>query len=194
MANMHSTFASHRPPAARPDRRRDRNISRLILVWMLLLVAIPALAQDPASGTPAATPPRNGCSAADAAALQGMVEQWKDGYNSGHAAQVAALYRADAYYLTQHFATGIVAGRANIQAYVQRGVDARFHIDSITMLAMDCSGDLAYVIDRYESTNAGQKAFGLNLVVSRKSGGKWLIVAHEAAVPEPTAIQRLDAR
>jgi ketosteroid isomerase-like protein len=158
------------------------------LLTFLTLAAGTAIAQ----GAPPV--PRNGCSAADATALQGMVEQWKDGYNGGHAEQVAALYRADAYYLTQHFATGIVAGRANIQAYVQRGVDARFHIDSITVLKIECSGDLAYVIDRYESTNAGQKAFGLNLVVSRKSGGKWLIVAHEAAVPEPTAIQRLDAR
>jgi uncharacterized protein (TIGR02246 family) len=160
----------------------------------LLLGALPALAQDQAPGAPAPSVARNGCSASDAAALRAVVEQWKDGYNSGHAAQVAALYRADATYLTQHFATGIVAGRANIQAYVQRGVDARYHVDSITILAMDCSGDLAYVIDRYESTNAGEKAFGLNLVVSRKSGGKWLIVAHEAAVPGPTAIQRLDAR
>ncbi len=167
---------------------------------MLLLGALPALAQDEAkaeakakaSGAPAQSVARNGCSAADAAALNAMVERWKDGYNGGNAAQVAALYRADATYLTQHFATGIVAGRANIQAYVQRGVDARYHIDSITVLALECSGDLAYLIDRYESTNAGQKAMGVNLVVSRKSGGKWLIVAHEAAVPEPTAIQRLD--
>lgn len=36
-------------------------------------------------------------------------------------------------------------------------------------------------------------AIGVNLVVLRKIAGKWLIVAHESAVPDPaTAIQTLD--
>jgi ketosteroid isomerase-like protein len=66
-------------------------------------------------------------------------------------------------------------------------------VESIEIIAMDCSGDLAYTIARYESTNAGQKAFGVNVVVARRIGGRWLIVAHEAAVPDPaTAIQRLN--
>ena len=51
---------------------------------------------------------------------------------------------------------------------------------------------MAYAIDRYESTNAGQKAFGVNLVVLKKTGRKWMIVAHEAAVPDPAAIRSLD--
>jgi len=131
--------------------------------------------------------------AADDAALRQIAEQWKDGYNNGHAAAVASLYAEDATYLTQHFAAGIVQGRSAIQAYVQRGVDARYHIDSIQLLSTVCSGDFAYTIGRYESTNAGQKAFGVNLLVLRKMKGKWLIVAHESAVPDAaTAIQHLD--
>ena len=51
-------------------------------------------------------------------ALRNVTEQWKDGYNNGNAAKVAALYSEDAYYLTQHFVTGIVHGRAAIQADV----------------------------------------------------------------------------
>ena len=160
-----------------------------LLLALAALAALPAAAQDAA---PAA--PRIGCSAADAAALHGMIDRWKDGYNGGRAAEVAALYREDAVYLTQHFSGGIVSGRAQIQAYVQRGVDARYHVDTITLLKMECAGDMAYVIDRYESTNADQKAMGVNLVVSRKEHGQWHIVAHEAAVPEPAAIQRLDQR
>jgi uncharacterized protein (TIGR02246 family) len=130
----------------------------------------------------------------DDAALRGIPEEWKLHYNNGDAAGVAALYTEDAYYLTQHFATGIVHGRPAIQAYVQIGVDAHYRVDSIAVLAISCSREMAYVIDRYNSTNAGQQAIGVNLVVLKKNGGKWLIAAHEAAVPDPaTAIQRLPA-
>jgi hypothetical protein len=45
-----------------------------------------------------------------------IIEQWREGYNSGSASKVAALYKEDAYYLTQHFITGIVKGRAAIQS------------------------------------------------------------------------------
>jgi uncharacterized protein (TIGR02246 family) len=125
---------------------------------------------------------------ADNAALQQIIDDWKDGYNGGDASKVAALYTGDAYYLTQHAITGVVHGHAAIQAYVQRGVDAHYHIDGIQMITMECSGDSAYVITRYDATNAGQKAFGVNLVVLRRIGGRWLIVAHEAAVPDPIAV------
>lgn len=129
---------------------------------------------------------------ADDAALRHVAQLWRSDYNSGNSAQVAALYADDATYLTQHFATGIVHGRANIQAYVQRGVDAHYRIDSIQVVSTECAGDFAYTITRYESTNAGQKAFGVNLVVLQRVNGKWLIVAHESAVPDPaTAIQQL---
>ena len=142
--------------------------------------------------TPATAPAS--CSADDQSALRQIADQWKDGYNRGEAAKVAALYTEDAYYLTQHFITGIVHGRAAIQAYVQRGASARYHIDTIEVLSMDCSADFAYTIGRYDSTNAGQKAFGVNVVVLKKIGGKWKIVAHESAVPDPaTAIQSLEA-
>jgi ketosteroid isomerase-like protein len=133
-----------------------------------------------------------GCSAPYYEAITHISEHWKDGYNSGNADKVASLYAEDAYYLTQHFITGIVQGRPCIRAYVQRGVDAHYHVDSIRTLSMDCSGDFAYAITRYESTNAGQKAFGVNIVVLKKIHGKWLIVAHEAAVPDPGAIRQLD--
>ena len=166
-----------------------------ILLICLVLVCYPAAhAQGKAANSP--TVPRKHCAVADDdSALRQIAEQWKDGYNNGHAPQVAALYAEDATYLTQHFVTGIVQGRAAIQAYVQRGVDAGYHIDSIQVLSTGCSGDFGYTIARYESTNSGQKAFGVNLLVLKKAGDKWLIVAHESAVPDPaTAIQQLDTK
>ena len=122
-----------------------------------------------------------------------IIEKWKEGYNNNKAAMVAGLYSKNAYYLTQHFVTGIVHGRKAIQAYVQLGANAKYRIESIRPLYVNIEGNFAYVITRYEADNGGVKVFGLNLVVLNKTGGKWLIVAHEAAVPDPnTAIQSLD--
>ena len=134
-------------------------------------------------------------SPADEQAVNRISQEWKDGYNQGDAARVASLYTDDAYYLTQHFVPGIVHGRAAIQAYVQNGVDAHYQIDSIEVIEKHCSGDFAYAITRYESTNGGVKAFGVNLVLVKKIAGNWKIVAHESAVPDPnTAIQKLDIK
>ena len=162
----------------------------MCLVGVILLSVNIALAQptDRAAGPNAQT------SCADSSALNQIVERWKTGYNEGDSARVAALYAENAYYLTQHFVTGIVHGRAAIQAYVQNGVSAHYRVDSIQVVTMHCVGDFAYTVTRYESTNAGQKAFGVNLVVLQRLEGHWMIVAHEAAVPDPaTAIQHLSA-
>jgi uncharacterized protein (TIGR02246 family) len=130
--------------------------------------------------------------AAEDMALRQIADTWKDAYNAGDSSKVAELYTQDAYHLTQHFVTGIVQGRANIQAYVRKGTDAHYHVDKIEVIKTACAGDFAYAISRYESTNAGQKAFGVNLLVLRKIKGKWQIVAHEAAVPDvATAVQSL---
>ena len=165
-----------------------KTIAILCFTTMCLTLALlprPAISD---AAIPGACP-----SPADDAAIRGITETWKDAYNQGNAAQVAALYSDDAYYLTQHFVTGVVHPRPMIQAYVQRGADARYHIDSIELLATYCSADLAYAITRYRSTNHDQKAMGVNLVVLHKIAGHWLIVAHESAVPDPaTAIQHLD--
>lgn len=137
----------------------------------------------------------NAGSSNDYKAVSMIINRWMDGYNNGHAESVAMLYTPDAWYLTQHFITGIVQGRAAIQAYVQRGVDAKYHIDSIRILKMQYAGDFAYVIDRYDATNGDQKTFGLNLVVLKKIKGHWYIVAHEAAVPDPVnAVKKLNIK
>jgi ketosteroid isomerase-like protein len=160
-------------------------MKKCLLVSALLVTC--CYAQTPGKASTA----QSDCKAIDTVARQ-IADQWKDGYNSGNADQVAALYTEDAYYLTQHFVTGIIHGQANIRAYIQRGVDAKYHVDSIEILATDCSADMAYSIDRYESTNSGQKAFGVNIVVIKKFADGWRIVAHEAAVPDAaTAIQKL---
>jgi len=75
---------------------------------------------------------------------------------------------------------------------VQQGIDAGYRIDSIELLGTQCSGDFGYAITRYKSTNAGRNDVGVNLVILRKAGDRWMIVAHEAAVPDlATAVLRL---
>lgn len=108
---------------------------------------------------------------ADDRALGEIPERWRAAYNDGKAEQVAELYSEDAYYLTQHFFTGILHGREEIQAYVRRGVDANYHIDSIEVLGTQCSGDFVYAITRYKSNNAGRNDLGVNLVVPAQTGG-----------------------
>jgi len=122
---------------------------------------------------------------ADSLAVNTIIQQWRDNYNNGHAEKVAALYTEDATYLTQHFITGVVHGRRAIQAYVRLGVDAKYHIDSIRMKEFHVDRDFSYAITRYDALNNGVKTFGVNLVVLRKIHGRWMIVAHEAAVPDP---------
>jgi uncharacterized protein (TIGR02246 family) len=155
----------------------------------------------------------NSCPLTDEAAIRHLAEDWRDAYNRGDAAQVASLYTDGAYYLTQHYADGIIEGRNHIQAYVQRGVDAHYHIDSIEVEEVNCACatpmpslkarikgahptrrcNFAYAIARYQSTNDGQKAMGVNLIVLRKFQETWRIVAHESAVPDrATAIKKLD--
>ncbi len=131
-------------------------------------------------------------SAAVEKALQAIAAEWKESYNSGDSARLARLYDQSAWYLTQHFIEGAIYGRPSIRAYFEGGMRAGFRMDSIRLLSTGCSGDLAWSVGEYESTNAGGKAFGVNLVVLRRSGRRWLIVAHESAVPDPqTAMRRL---
>jgi uncharacterized protein (TIGR02246 family) len=161
---------------------------------LLILLCYPAYCQQSGVKTLPSDASQSNCDAPDdAEALKQVSQDWKNGYNNGEAAKVAGLYTEDAYYLTQHIVTGIVHGRREIQAYVQRGADAHYHLDDIQVISLHCSNNFAYTVTRYESTNNGQKAIGVNLVVLRKIANRWLIVAHESAVPDPaTAIQQLN--
>jgi uncharacterized protein (TIGR02246 family) len=113
--------------------------------------------------------------------LRALAEAWRSSYNSKDAAAVASRYAPDGYYVSSHV---VARGRAEIRAYFQRGIDAGGYIDSIEVLASARSGDLAYWVGTYEATNAGQKVRGRNIVVVRKFGNEWLIVAHESAVAD----------
>jgi uncharacterized protein (TIGR02246 family) len=163
-------------------------VMKLLIVFALALLSTFAAAADPHSDPV----PTTKCSVpTDDRAIRAIADEMKNAYNAGHPEKIAALYAPDAYYLTQHYSTGILHGRDEIHAYMKGGTDAGYKIDKIETYSTFCSGNLAYSIGRYYSTNADQKAFGGITVVLRKTKGKWLIVAHQTSVPEPTAIQKL---
>ncbi len=116
--------------------------------------------------------------------IRQIPQAWMDAYNRNDAVAATALYAEDGYYVSQHLPTGIIKGWEAIKANIQRGIDGGGHIDSIEILTMAISGDMAYSVGTYHATNAGQKVTGRNIVVCRKINGKWLIVAHTSVVPE----------
>jgi len=144
----------------------------LAALCVVALFARTGHASPPASTTTAGSTDRE---------LRAVGEAWRAHYNAKDAAAVAALYAEDAYYVSAHV---VAHGRVQIQAYFQRGIDAGGHIDSIDLLASGRSGELAYWVGTYEATNAGQKVRGRNVVVARRVGGQWLMVAHESVVAD----------
>lgn len=117
--------------------------------------------------------------AADEAALRDVARAWREAYNAGDAARVAALYAEDGQYLSAHVAA---RGREAIRAYFQRGIDAGGGIEAITVTDVGASGSLAWATGTYAANNAGQKVDGRIVLVLRRCGGAWLIVAHEVVV------------
>jgi hypothetical protein len=56
------------------------------------------------------------------------------------------------------------------------------HIDSVSILSIQLSCDLATLLCEYEASSSGRKAVGRNLLVAKKVGSGWLIVLHITVV------------
>ena len=146
-----------------------------------MIAALCGVAVAPSWATRARSDGQKDVTAVAEQTLQALADKWKAAYNAKDAAAVASLYTPDAYYVSAHV---VARGRQEIQAYFQRGIDAGGHIDTIQILSNGRSGDLAYWVGTYEATNAGQKVRGRNVVVMRKVGATWQIVAHESVVAD----------
>ncbi len=116
---------------------------------------------------------------AEQESMGNIAQEWKNAYNAGDAAKVAALYCEDGYYLSAHI---LARGREAIQGYWKRGIVAGGHIDFIKPLVVFSSGDLGYTAGTYQATNAGVTVDGRILIVLKRVGGRWLIAAHETVV------------
>jgi ketosteroid isomerase-like protein len=132
--------------------------------------------------------PVNLAAPADSAAaiLQGefnpLAQEWLNAYNSGDSAALAGMYTIDAQYISSHVRGLVAAGRDRVIANFLNGVRMGGHLDSVAVLSVEHSCDLATVLCRYEATNSGQKAVGRNLLVVKRVGSRWLIALHLTVV------------
>jgi ketosteroid isomerase-like protein len=108
--------------------------------------------------------------------------KWQEAYNSKDAQNLSPLYSEDAQYISSHVAGLVANGRQNLIAYFQKGIDMGGHIDTVQVLSMNVSCDLATLLCKYQATNNGEVAIGRNLLVLRKINESWLIILHMTVV------------
>ena len=113
--------------------------------------------------------------------IQRLRETWVREFNAGHADKVAALYAQEAVLMRRN---GSVHSRDSIQAELQRSIISEAHNYSLQSLHAESSGDLGYDTGIYNEDLAHHGAEGNYLMVIKRIGGVWEIVAH-AAVPNP---------
>lgn len=114
--------------------------------------------------------------------FEAETERWKQAYNSRDAQNLAPLYAADAVYISSHVPGLEANGQKNIVAYFQGGINMGGHIDSIEILKMQVSGNIATLLCKYRATNSGVTVEGRNLLVMKKHDANWLIVVHMTVV------------
>ena len=116
-----------------------------------------------------------------ATAMKKIRDTWVQEFNAGHADKVAALYAQEAVLMRRN---GSVHNRDSIQAELQRSITAGARNYTVHSLHTERSGDLGYDAGIYNENLAHHDAEGNYLIVVKRIGGEWKIVAH-AAVPNP---------
>jgi ketosteroid isomerase-like protein len=109
-------------------------------------------------------------------------ENWRQAYNSNDAQNLVPLYTEDADYISSHVLGLEAIGRDKLIANFQNGMNMGGHIDSIEILKMNVSCDIATLLCKYTATNSGVTVTGRNLLVMKKINGKWLISLHMTVV------------
>lgn len=108
--------------------------------------------------------------------------RWLAAYNSGNVKLLEQLYAKDAQYISGHVPGLVANGRENVISYFQAGIKMGGHIDTLTVLSISESCNLATVLCEYHANNAGQKASGRSLLLFRKGNDNWLVYLHMTVV------------
>ena len=116
------------------------------------------------------------------AGFSSMIEQYREAYNNNNAGVLTSMYAEEAEYISSHVPGLVARGRNAVIVNHQRGMNLGGHLDSIELLTVNMSDDLAVLVCRYLANNAGQKADGRTLLVLKKKSGTWLIVTHMTVV------------
>ncbi len=114
--------------------------------------------------------------------FQLSTEKWREAYNSNDANNLVPLYLEDAVYISSHVSGLEAKGRDNLIANFQNGMNMGGHIDSVEILLMNVSCDIASLLCKYQATNSGVTVTGRNLLVMKKINGSWYISMHMTVV------------
>ena len=111
-----------------------------------------------------------------------IAEQWMEAYNGTDANQLVPLYAENAQYISGHVKGLIANGRDSLIANFQKGMKLGGHLESLEILSINQSCDLATILCKYNANNSGQKVSGRTLLILKKFEDKWLIVLHMTVV------------
>jgi ketosteroid isomerase-like protein len=116
--------------------------------------------------------------------FQKLAEIWRQAYNSKNSANLSPLYADNAQYISAHVNGYIADGHDAVIKNFQRGMDSGGYLDSVEILSINFSCNLATVVSRYRGLAGGQKVDGRNLLVWKRINDKWLIVTHMTVVKD----------
>ncbi len=118
------------------------------------------------------------------AEFQKLAEQWRLAYDSKDAKNLIPLYAENSEYISAHVNGYIARGLDAVIKNFQKGIDGGGFLDTIEVLSITSSCNIAAVVTRYTGTAGGRKVDGRNLLVWKMIDGKWLVVTHMTAVRE----------
>ena len=147
----------------------------------VLLVIFIAAATSFAARKPAPSTGRSSASTTFSDDMQKLRDTWVQEFNAGHADKVAAFYAPEAELMRWD---GTVHGYDSILAELQRSIAGGAHGYVVHSLHTEQSGDLGYDTGAYNVTLKDRVVEGNYVVVVKRIGGQWKIVAH-ASVPNP---------
>jgi ketosteroid isomerase-like protein len=111
-----------------------------------------------------------------------LAQNWREAYNKADSSALVTLYAPDAVYISSHVPGLVTDGRDRVIANFLRGSRMGGHVDTVRIISVQTSCDLATLLCAYEATNGGQKAGGRNLLVLRRVKDGWLIAVHMTVV------------
>lgn len=114
--------------------------------------------------------------------FQSITKAWKEAYNSKDSISLEQFYTKNARYISSHVKGLELEGREKVIANFKNGMNLGGYIDTIEILDINTSGDLATLFCKYQATNNGSTVIGRNLLVMKKIEGKWLINIHMTVI------------
>ncbi len=141
----------------------------IILLTIMIMLTPSILAQDGDNNDP---------SRFITSMFRKKTEEWRQAFNSKNAQNLVQFYSEDAQYIAADVPGLAAAGRGKVISRLQKSIDEGSHMDSLEILSLDISDNLATVYCKYQMSEKGTITTGRNIMTLRKSGLKWVIFLH----------------